>query len=271
MARKRKNQKEPLPDDVARDENERSHPVGVGIGAAGGATTGAAIGAVGGPVGAAVGAAVGGVAGGLAGRAVAQSINPKEEDAYWRENFASRPYVDRDADYSTYEPAYRYGWEATSRHEGRSFDEAESDLQRDWDRVRGESSLEWDRARHAARDAWQRVRRDDSVSHHDLASADRDRGFEEEDRYWREQYSSRPYVAQGVGYEEYAPAYRFGSESRTRYAGRSFDEAERDLERDWERRHGTSSLSWQNAKEAVRDAWHRVERALPGDADRDGR
>jgi hypothetical protein len=32
-----------------------------------------------------------------------------------------------------------------------------------------------------------------------------------------------------------------------------------------------SRLTWENAKDAVRDAWHRTERALPGDADRDGR
>ena len=30
-------------------------------------------------------------------------------------------------------------------------------------------------------------------------------------------------------------------------------------------------MQWDNAKGAVRDAWHRVERAVPGDADRDGR
>lgn len=72
-------------------------------------------------------------------------------------------------------------------------------------------------------------------------------------------------------YEEYASAYRFGSESRTRYSGRSFDDVKRDLEREWESQQDRSSLSWQRAREAVRDAWHRVERALPGDADHDGR
>ena len=32
-----------------------------------------------------------------------------------------------------------------------------------------------------------------------------------------------------------------------------------------------SSLAWNEAKSATRDAWHRVEHALPGDADGDGR
>jgi hypothetical protein len=30
-------------------------------------------------------------------------------------------------------------------------------------------------------------------------------------------------------------------------------------------------MQWDNAKGAVRDAWHRVERAIPGDFDKDGR
>jgi hypothetical protein len=34
---------------------------------------------------------------------------------------------------------------------------------------------------------------------------------------------------------------------------------------------GDSRLDWEEAKHAVRAGWHRVERALPGDADGDGR
>jgi len=71
-----------------------SHPVGTGVGALGGAAAGAAVGvAVGGPVGAMIGAAVGGVAGGFAGKEVAESVNPTEEEAHWRENFGNRPYA----------------------------------------------------------------------------------------------------------------------------------------------------------------------------------
>src|SRR3954454_6291356 len=80
-----------------------SHPVGVGLGgAAGGAAAGALGGAVGGPVGAAVGAVVGAVAGGLAGKGVAESIDPTVEDAYWRENYTSRPYYEQGTIYDDY-------------------------------------------------------------------------------------------------------------------------------------------------------------------------
>lgn len=92
-----------------------------------------------------------------------------------------------------------------------------------------------------------------------------------EEVYWRENYRTRPYYDESVTYDEYAPAYRYGWESRSRYADRSWDEAETDLGRDWEQVKDRGKLKWDRAKLAARDAWHRVERNLPGDADGDGR
>lgn len=79
-----------------------------------------------------------------------------------------------------------------------------------------------------------------------------------EDAYWRDTYLSRPYVVTGVDYSEYEPAYRYGWESARTYSTRSFNDVERDLERGWPQRRGMSSLSWERARAAVRDAWERV-------------
>jgi hypothetical protein len=92
-----------------------------------------------------------------------------------------------------------------------------------------------------------------------------------EDTYWRENYKTRPYASDVKTYEEVQPAYKYGWESRSKYQGRQFDEVEPDLQRGWESARGNSQLGWEKAKDATRDAWHRVERAVPGDADRDGR
>ncbi|MEO8080178.1 MAG: hypothetical protein ABI641_06580, partial [Caldimonas sp.] len=117
-----------------------SHPIGTGVGAAlGGAAAGAATGTVAGPVGTVVGAAVGAVIGGLAGKGVAESIDPTREDAYWRENYRGRPYVDDAASYDDFGPAYAYGVSSYGTHAGRSYDAAEADLSRGWDRARGKS------------------------------------------------------------------------------------------------------------------------------------
>ena len=150
-----------------------AHPVGVGVGAAlGGAAAGAATGTVAGPIGTVVGAAVGAIVGGLVGKGVAESIDPTREDAYWRENYTTRPYVEAGADYDNYGPAYRYGTDAYVRHPNRSFDESEAELGRDWDKSRGSSTLEWNRAKNASRDAWHRV--SDSVERAIPGDSDQD-------------------------------------------------------------------------------------------------
>lgn len=135
-----------------------SHPVGTGAGAAvGGMAAGAAVGTVAGPVGTAIGAAVGAVVGGLAGKGIAEKLDPTREDAYWRDNYASRPYVDAGASYDDYAPAYGLGYNSYSSYAGRRFEDIEPDLARDWGSKRGNSTLGWDKAKHATRDAWERV------------------------------------------------------------------------------------------------------------------
>ena len=79
-----------------------------------------------------------------------------------------------------------------------------------------------------------------------------------EDAYWRENYPNRPYYDKGATYDEYQPAYRYGWESRSRYADRDYPEVESDLESGWNRARAKSRLGWEKARHAVRDAWDRV-------------
>lgn len=135
-----------------------THPVGTGIGAVGGAAAGAAIGAVGGPVGMAVGGIIGAIAGGAAGHGIAESINPSEEDAYWRQQYRREAFHSEDYDYADYEPAFRLGYLNYPIHQGSGIDEAEEELGREWEeKHRGESRLTWDQAKPAARAAWHRI------------------------------------------------------------------------------------------------------------------
>ena len=149
-----------------RDENRDpisgaagAHPVGVGLGTTGGALAGAAVGAAAGPVGAAVGAVVGGVAGGYAGKAAGEAVNPTAEEAYWRNAYDKEPYYRKGHTYDDYAPAYRTGYEGVGKYRGRSFDEADADLARDYETHRGNSRLEWQDARDATRSAWHRIER----------------------------------------------------------------------------------------------------------------
>ncbi len=150
-----------------------AHPLGTGAGAlVGGAAAGAATGTVAGPVGTVIGAAIGAIVGGLAGKGVAEKIDPTVEDAYWRDNYQTRPYIDDEQSYDDYGPAYGYGVSAWDRYPGRNFDEVEPELSRDWGETRGASRLEWGDAKHAARDAWQRV--SDTVERAAPGDSDRD-------------------------------------------------------------------------------------------------
>ena len=126
--------------------------------AAGGAAAGAIAGTVvAGPVGTVIGAAMGAIAGGIVSLSDAQAIDPSQEDAYWREHFVNRPYVENGSSFDDYGPAFGYGVNAYTQHVGRSFDSIESDLSSGWNTARGGSKLDWDRARNATRDAWDRV------------------------------------------------------------------------------------------------------------------
>jgi hypothetical protein len=92
-----------------------------------------------------------------------------------------------------------------------------------------------------------------------------------EDAYWREKHPAQPYADSAYSYDrDYAPAYRLGYQGYANRPGK-WEDAEYDLEREWEEFKADSRLNWEKAKAATRAGWHKVERALPGDADRDGR
>lgn len=90
-----------------------------------------------------------------------------------------------------------------------------------------------------------------------------------EEAFWRETYPKRPYFT-GEPYETYHPAYQYGWEAYSRFPDRKFADVEPELRADWEQGEHAGKLGWDRAKNAVSDAWHRIERVLPGDFDKDG-
>jgi hypothetical protein len=91
-----------------------------------------------------------------------------------------------------------------------------------------------------------------------------------EDSYWRQYYGDRPYMPADASYDDFGPAYGYGVKAFTDNPGRSFDDMESDLSQNWDAARRGSSLTWEGAKQAVRDAWHRlsdrIERAISGDS-----
>lgn len=89
--------------------------------------------------------------------------------------------------------------------------------------------------------------------------------------HFRSTYESAPHYKSGRTWNQYEPAYKYGYDRYDQYRGQKFDDVEGKLERDWAQTRGESDLAWNEARGAVRDGWHYIERAMPGDADGDGR
>jgi uncharacterized protein (TIGR02271 family) len=67
------------------------------------------------------------------------------------------------------------------------------------------------------------------------------------------------YGASGGSYDEYAPAYGYGSEvaRSDKYRGRQWNDIEPELRSDWEGRN-TGASAWEKVKDAVRNAWEKI-------------
>lgn len=81
--------------------------------------------------------------------------------------------------------------------------------------------------------------------------------WEAEDAYWQSAYPERPYARADRSYAYYRSAYLFGAERAMEWRGREWTDAERDLEARWSG-YAEASGSWEEMRDAVRDAWDHV-------------
>lgn len=100
-----------------------------------------------------------------------------------------------------------------------------------------------------------------SGTHRGEAAADmqRDTGmWENESAYWRDNFSSRPYYNRSTNYTMYEPAYRYGWDLYGRNHGKAFSDLnEKEMRMGWNDARGNSSLTWEQAQRATRDAYNR--------------
>jgi hypothetical protein len=190
-----------------------------------------------------------------------------DDDTYYRSHYDTH-LSKSGSDYDTYRSAYEYGAAArkSELYRNRPWDDIEGDLSRAWDSrvdsgtgstgstagstagstmaAAGASvSGAWDKMKSAVRHGWDRITDDDD---------------DEYRSHWNATYST----ATGAGtYDEYRPAYAYGSEMarNEKYRGRQWGEVENDLRSDWDTRYGTGGQStWEKMKSAVRHGWDRV-------------
>jgi hypothetical protein len=82
--------------------------------------------------------------------------------------------------------------------------------------------------------------------------------WEIEDAYWQSAYPERPYARADRNYEYYRSAYRYGFDAAMRHERREWSEVEHELRRRWAVDREGSDATWDEMKDAVRDAWDHV-------------
>lgn len=166
------------------------------------------------------------------------------DDDYYRNHFTSN-YGTTGASYDDYAPAYSYGAEMArnQKYSGRQWNDVETDLSSDWaTRAGNKAGSTWEKMKSAVRHGWDRMTSDD------------------DDSYYRNHYNAT-YSSTGSDYDQYKPAYSYGSEMRRSdmYRNRPWDEVEPELRSSWDTRYPNASGStWEKMKAAVRHGWDRM-------------
>lgn len=170
-----------------------------------------------------------------------------DDDIYYR-NHWNTTYGAAGGSYDEYRPAYTYGSEMArnDQYRGRSWDSVETDLRSDWDTrypAKDGGPSTWEKMKSAVRRGWDRMTDDD------------------DDVYYRNHWNS-VYGATGGAYDEYRPAYSYGSEMalNDKYRGRPWNDVETDLRTDWDTRYPGEQSTWEKMKSAVRHGWDRMMR-----------
>jgi uncharacterized protein (TIGR02271 family) len=79
-----------------------------------------------------------------------------------------------------------------------------------------------------------------------------------DDTYLHDNFESRPYVKKGETFDTYRAAYCYGGEAELRYGGRPWEEVESDLKHDWAKLKDKAHMTWNHARDAVKDAYDRT-------------
>ena len=175
-----------------------------------------------------------------------------DDDIYYRNHWNST-YGASGGSYDEYRPAYTYGSEMArnDQYRGRSWDAVETDLRSDWDtRYPGDGGPStWEKMKAAVRRGWDRMTDDDDDVYYR--------------NHWNSVYGAGTGATAGAGaYDEYRPAYSYGSEMALseKYRGRPWNDVEGDLRVDWDTRYPGDQSTWDKMKSAVRHGWERMMR-----------
>lgn len=92
-----------------------------------------------------------------------------------------------------------------------------------------------------------------------MADANDKLNWTDEDTYWQSNFRNRPYASSGsYDYQFYRPGYRYGFEAANRHDEHKWSDIESTLRKGWDTFEHRGASTWEQMKDAVRDAWDRV-------------
>lgn len=180
-----------------------------------------------------------------------------DDDDIYRSHYDST-YASSGTKFEELKPAYSYGSEMrrSELYRDKPWDDVEGSLRSGWDnRIDGTRDFSTTGSDTSEPSAWERVK--NAVRH----GWDRMTDDNEDDVYYRNHWNS-VYGATGGAYDEYRPAYSYGSEMalNEKYRGRPWNDVEGDLRTDWDTRYPGEQSTWEKMKSAVRHGWDRMMR-----------
>jgi uncharacterized protein (TIGR02271 family) len=224
-----------------------------------GAATGAAIGAIGGPVGMAIGALAGALTGGLIGNEIGEASEAADEE-YWKNSYKDRKYYNQEHDYDRdVAPAYRYGANFAGRFN------PGSTYTNDVRQAQQQHASAYDAIAHADDDNASETRAGAASG---ASTGDTSMAFnsssENQDQGTSQSISSNA-KSIGNGIDDGKPGTVVSralgltdANDESSSNARGFDAYDDDLRAGWDDVRGDSKLSYDEARDAIRDAYERT-------------
>jgi len=202
---------------------------------------------------------------------------------HWQSNYGASG-----GSYSDYEPAYRYGSSlaGNERWRGRKWEDVETDVRRDWESRNQQGT--WDKFKGSIRYAWESMTGKTSDTGRTAATAggagvvDRGRttarpsdagrhpvdlsggAHVPDDTEFRAHWQHSYWVS-GGGYDDYAPAYRYGADyaDNDTNPNHQWADVEEHLRNDW-LTYNREDNTWEKNKEAIRYGWEKGKQRAKG-------
>jgi hypothetical protein len=85
-----------------------------------------------------------------------------------------------------------------------------------------------------------------------------DNEWSEHEKYWQENWHTRPYVSADLGFDYYKPAYRYGYDAHRIHRDKKYEDVRTELRAGWDTYQYRGKTAWESIEQAVQDGWRRA-------------